>query len=78
MRLAIDKRVLPLQMFDELAAQIIANIAVIFLYANPEEILRADIFVDASEIFTLYFGFVFLAPIEPAVLILMIVSVILA
>ena len=55
-------------MFDELAAQIIANIAVIFVAAPiPEEILRADIFVDASEIFTLYFGFVFLAPIEPAV-----------
>ena len=70
---------MPLQMFDELAAQIIANIAVIFVAAPiPEEILRADIFVDASEIFTLYFGFVFLAPIEPAVLILMIVSVILA
>lgn len=66
-------------MFDELAAQIIANIAVIFVAAPiPEEILRADIFVDAAEIFTLYFGFVFLAPIEPAVLILMIVSVILA
>ena len=65
-------------MFDELAAQIIANIAVIFVAAPiPEEILRADIFVDASEIFTLYFGFVSL-PIEPAVLILMIVSVILA
>ena len=44
-------------MFDELAAQIIANIAVIFVAAPiPEEILRADIFVDASEIFTLYFG----------------------
>ena len=65
-------------MFDELAAQIIANIAVIFVAAPIPEILRADIFVDASEIFTLYFGFVFLAPIEPAVLILMIVSVILA
>lgn len=68
-----------MQIFDELAAQIIANIAVIFVAAPiPEEILRADIFVDASEIFTLYFGFVFLAPIEPSVLILMIVSVILA
>ena len=43
-------------MFDELAAQIIANIAVIFVAAPiPEEILRADIFVDASEIFTLLF-----------------------
>ena len=37
-------------MFDELAAQIIANIAVNFCSCtNPEEILRADIFVDASE-----------------------------
>ena len=65
-------------MFDELAAQIIANIAVIFVAAPiPEEILRADIFVDASEIFTLYFGFVFLTN-RANRLILMIVSVILA